>query len=398
METNPFIWNRALPGTHGIMGRQQLAGKVAQRLHSGEHIAIIGPRGTGKTTFVYQLVCALDGYQLVYFSLDSAFSLQALAAELVLGVDEIGGKIARHVRSRLDQSQRTTAVKGAKWIFEASHARASTRSAVDVSEVQLAIDTILAAIASAGVPCLVAFDEFQAIGAWPEAERLALLGTIRRKLMRAGQDANVRIVFTGSVQSGVRELLNREGTPMWRRTTEIVLPPLDADDVSDRLEQLARQSGKPFDDDALLQVMRHSQLHPLSLQRLAGETWQRGRGGRPFTIELVRDAWRSLMDGQTGPYADLDRTLAQTAGPLRRVLYLVADSGGDGIISAHAASVYGITGGASAVRRALEQGAKLGYVEQVEAGGRNGKGQRWQIVDPLLAAWLAANSPLGAGG
>jgi hypothetical protein len=392
--TNPFVWNRALASKQGIMGRQELARQVAAKLDSGEHLRIIGPRGTGKTTFAYQVAREVEGCNLVYLNFDQAFSRQALAEEILSAIDDVKSRSLRsHIVKRLSAHELNLAPKiGTKGVDASIGEWKRSRQGIDYAASGLVIEVVFAAIASSGKRCLVVLDEFQALVGWPESERLAMLGLIRRKLMRAGTSDKVSLLFTGSMQSGLRELLEREGTPIVNRTSALELPALDALEVGRELSRLAKASGKPLDDDAAHEIMRVSQLHPMSLQRLAAQAWN--EADRRIDLPCVQAAFARIMDEREGTFRAQDQTLARTADQLRRVLYLVADAGGVDLVTDAHAQAYGVTSGKSGIRRSLEKLERQAYVEQLSPGGKNRKGQVWRITDPFLGQWLAANSPL----
>jgi ABC-type Mn2+/Zn2+ transport system ATPase subunit len=61
MSLNPFVWSDVIDPSEAVP-RGEFTARAANTLKAGTHLALFGPRGTGKTTFIGQLAeeLALD--------------------------------------------------------------------------------------------------------------------------------------------------------------------------------------------------------------------------------------------------------------------------------------------------------------------------------------------------
>jgi len=81
---NPFVWERPLTEPSAIVGMDGFAADVARRLRAGTDVAVFGPPGAGKSTFVNRLTRELDTAVISLGRVLSRAGLQRRLAELAL--------------------------------------------------------------------------------------------------------------------------------------------------------------------------------------------------------------------------------------------------------------------------------------------------------------------------
>jgi hypothetical protein len=397
MSINPFVWDRPLHDNAQTMGRGAFADEIADLARAGTNLRLLGPRGTGKTTFTFQLQQALarslgDDHPvmtMVYLDFDHAFSWEALATSLVAASQEVEHpRIRKRMENALVALEDAGGLRLARWGAETGHTRRRTREAIDPSAYRQVIASLLGAISQADVPVVVAIDEFQRLTAWPEADRLELLGMIRSYLMGRGS-SHVSLLFTGSQRAGLQLLLENSHAPIFQQTHPIELPRLQFDEVMEALELACAATGRPISDKAARLVLRLAKLHPRRTQQLAWHAWNEAASAGAITDEVVRLAYARIMSQASADIAETVRMLSLADDRLRRALYLVADNAGIGLISEGLSERYGIGGSRKAIERDLAKLVAMALVERRETQS----GIVWRITDPFLDAWLRETSP-----
>jgi hypothetical protein len=406
---NPFVWDRPITDPRQALGRDQFADEIARILKEPTNVALFGQRGTGKTTFVYQLREALSRSQtaeqltmrLLYVDLDLAFSWEAMQTALSSAMRQDPA----FARAYSAATQKVSLELGVK--LGAATATVNRERAQPTLHHEIVV-RLLEAIRDEGAPTVICFDEFQRLGGWGQDLTL-VMATLRSTLMGpAATGAQISLLMTGSDRTGLQALLENSNLPLFNQADQHTLPAIEHGDMYDYLQASFEASGKPISHDAIATIITLASSHPRTVQRLAHKMWQLvERSGREGYIVMGRDvqgAWRELVTSRASGFAQIDQALAagdKQAARERACLYMIADSGGAGLLGRALYARYGFDDKQSVVR-ALERLAAKAEIEKDAAG-------HWRICDPLRAGWLAANSPysqegeaggdsLGAGG
>ncbi len=393
---NPFVWDRPLTDPGQALGREQFADEIARILKEPTNVALFGQRGTGKTTFVYQLREALMRPQstehismrLLYVDLDLAFSWEAMQTALASAMRQ-DRAFAKAYSSATEKVSLELGVKlGAVTI-------AGKREGTQPTLHHEIIVRLLEAIRDEGAPTVICFDEFQRLGGWG-ADLPQVMATFRSTLMGpAAAGARISLLMTGSDRTGLQALLENSNLPLFNQADQHTLPPINYDEMYDYLQESFAQTGKETSHEAVAAIITLAGSHPRTVQRLAHKLWQlaeraasSGAGIGVMDERHVRFAWNQLVTSRASGFAQIDQSLAagdKQSGRERACLYMIADASGEGLLSEALYRRYGFANKVS-VARALERLVGRAEIERDPAG-------KWRITDPLRAGWLAANSP-----
>lgn len=384
MPLNPFVWENAIED--GV-SRDPFARETALQLKSGTHIALFGPRGTGKTSFTLQLrrELAFDHepdappWQLLRIDLRRAISLPAF-------IGAVRTALERHPDGQLrrragDAWRRLEKNIGINLGVVAAGVRSGGRQALNEAEV---LHDQLLALSQATDRLVVVFDEFQRLNGCP-GEPLSI---IRSALMEPDSGGKISLLLTGSLREKLELMLHTDTEPIWDQTHDIALPPIGAAAFATYLEHAFAASGKPIDERAADLLVSLTEAHPKRTQHLAWEAWETAGDGAQIDGDAVQAAFDRLLSSRshsTDFGAIIDGLLAgeDSEGNGAKALFLVASGASPG--SRAAPPRYGLSGPDTA-KRALERLRSRGVVE--------GAGSQWRIVDPLFAEWLRRNDPL----
>ncbi len=386
MQINPFFWTDALKD--GVR-RDEFATKVAMWLKGGTHIAVFGLRGTGKTTFLNQLVgeMSLDHgpkappWEMIIVDLRRAISLQAFVGAIVAALQ-------KHPSRRIQRRARTVSSSLEKQLgISLGVVKAGIRSpAARANSDAEVLYAHLATLAEVADRIVIAFDEFQRLASCP-GEPLSI---IRSALMGTDRAERVSLVLTGSLRERLQLMLHTSTEPIWDQTHDVELPDLDPVALIEYIEDRFNQTGRPITPDAAEHLVDLTNAHPKRTQHLAWYVWQTTRKKTPLNSDDIQDAFEDLLK-PTSPYASdferlFDTFLQGTETDVNNARALLMIAAGAHTGSDIDSDLYGFSN-AAGTHRALKRLKERGLITKKP-------NSNWQIVDPLLAAWLKRQNPL----
>lgn len=381
---NPFIWTGAIEDS---LSRQPFTRRAVTTLKGGTHVALFGPRGTGKTTFLLELATEIGkehgpdapAWELVTIDLRRAISLSAFIGAVS---DAFESHHSRSVRRRAKGAfSRAEKELGINLGVVRAGVRIGGRGELNEAEI---LHRQLRALPDVADRLVVAFDEFQRLSSCP-GEPLSI---IRSALMGPARTGSLALLLTGSMRERLSLMLHTDTEPIWDQTLDLELPDLDPGEFAGYVQHRFAASGRPIDDRAVELLLELTSAHPKRTQHLAWHVWDRGEPSGAVEAEQVQEAFDDLVGSgaQGGDLARVIETLLAGGDSdvnEARALFLLSGGGPPG--SRRSAQRYGL-GGADATRRALERLRARGLV-----AGTTGS---WRVVDPLLAEWLRRNDPL----
>lgn len=380
MPENPFVWVEAVKD--GVP-RKEFSSKVAQVLRGGTHVALFGPRGTGKTTFLgelgRELAAGRDEWNLLTIDLRRAISLQAFAHAVLTALnDHPSRKVRRKARAVLGVTEGEIALNLG---FVKAGIRGPNRHPLGDGEL---LFTALRAASEVSEHVVIAFDEFQRLAACP-GEPLSIL---RSALMGPERHQHVSLLLTGSLRERLHLMLHTSTEPIWDQTYDLDLPELDSPSLIEYLERKFFLTKRPIDEYAAEDIVAITDGHPKRTQQLAWQVWDKAQPESTIQREDVYGALDDLLLPE-GPLSSdferlIDTFLNGSEGEVNnaRALFLLAAD--EDLSGRDAATLYGLTH-PTTTSRALARLKERGFAVQTA--------NSWKLVDPFLAIWLKRQNP-----
>jgi AAA domain-containing protein len=387
MPLNPFVWTGPIQG--GVP-RLEFTRHTAMTLKAGTHVAMFGPRGTGKTTLIGDLAAelALDHeadappWETVCVDLRRAISIPAFIGAVS---DALGNHPSEKLRRKAMGAISTLEKDiGINLGFVKAGVRSGARQELNESEV---LHGQLAVLPSLADRIVVVLDEFQRLHNCP-GEPLSL---IRSALMGPEHSGHVSLMLTGSLRERMKMMLHDDTEPIWDQTHDVELPSLDFASFTDYLQTKFEATGKPIADRAIEHLIGLTNNHPKRTQHVAWYVWDRAEPAVEITPTDVQEAFDYLIASgkdNTDFTKVIDTLLSGNDSEENdaKALFLLANGGSTGSdIDAHR---YGLSD-EKATSRAVKRLSSRGLVQR--AAGE------WAVVDPLLEAWLRKQDPLQIG-
>jgi energy-coupling factor transporter ATP-binding protein EcfA2 len=381
---NPFVWSDAVLADDAV-SRQPFTERIALNMKSGTHVALFGPRGTGKSSFLLQLsqeVAREHGpdappWSMITIDLRTAISLPAFVAAVSKALREHPDKRLR--RRGIDALRDVEKELGVNLGLVKAGVKSSGKRETNDGVI---LEAQLAQIAKLSERIVIAFDEFQRLNSCPGEP----LSHIRTALMGPANAGHVSLLLTGSLREKLQLMLKTDTEPIWDQALERELPDLDGPAFIDYLQFRFDSSGKPIEDTAIEHLVELGGHHPKRTQQIAWHTWDQALPDEEIEVDAVNAAYENLIESEDKVAGAVDQLLSGDESEVNeaKALFLIGAGASPGSrLDAHR---YGLAN-ESTTARALKRSKARGLVREV--------GGNWRITDPLLAEWLRRNDPLG---
>jgi hypothetical protein len=371
---NPFRYSEPVPASE-LIDRDEETATLVETAVSGNNSRIVAPRRYGKTSLLNRLGEALarEGWNAVYVDFFGVLTLADVAARVERAyASQLEGRVAawfagfrRRLRPSLRVGDETVGADLELTLDPAAEPPLLERLAIPKRMFE-----------RTGTRTLVVFDEFQdVLTASDRADAV-----IRSEIQHHGDAASY--VFAGSQLGMMRSLFADKRRALYGQARALDLSPLDPADVAAYLDRRFRATNREIGDalDPLLDLARG---HPQRTMLLAHLLWERtAAGGRAGDEEWLAASDRAMVEVQD----ELRAIWTGLGAGQRRVLTAVAENR-EGIYAAGRRHGGSRGGAAKAAVDALIDAGEI----HADPDARTG----YRVVDPLLAAWVAAGRTTG---
>ena len=355
--------------------RPKVAEALAARLEAHERIAMFGPRQTGKTTLLREEVMpALEkrGVLPIYVECwaDRNDPMSAINHALTKAFEGIELAPARKGRRLARTPVRKVGAFGASLeLGELAERSLPERPTLRFD----ALLTRLLEVTKQDVALV--FDEFQVIAEVAAATQIA--AGLRAALAQA--DKRVGAVFSGSSQTLLLGMFTTSRAPLYSFADAIAYPLLKQDFVGHVAARFRQATRRDLNQAMALGLLEELGHQPAAFLQVVGNAMSDPK-------LTLHDALRVMLSRRAdSPWAVAWRSLtALQRATLRAVAEQLAPTSAD-TLQGMAAALRQTRITASSVNRALKS---------LQARGLVDKGQRYEVIDPVMRAWLAANGDL----
>lgn len=365
VELNPFVFNKPLPPDQ-LIGRDEEAERLLQLAEGGHASRLSAPRRYGKTSLLRRVGRDAEFAGLNYVEVDfyGALSVTDVVGRMEEAYGRLRTPLRRAALAAIDTLRPKLSIGAGPLRVEAQALPREQATRVLAG----LLDLPLALFERNGTRTLIAFDEFQ--------ELLSIGGGIdglfRSHIQRHGDAASY--IFAGSQPGLMHQLFGLHERPFFGQARVFRLDPLSDADlieyVGRRFEETGREAMPAL--PALLDVARG---HPQRAMLLAHHLWERTpRGG-----EATPEVWVEVLDAVFEEQGEALQAAWDAMGSNEQAVMAALSVSGESLFNQRTLSRFNLSKGAA--QHARDKLAQMGHLHQV-----NG---RWQLVDPLLAGWIA---------
>jgi uncharacterized protein len=365
MELNPFIFNRPVDPSQ-LIDRDEEADRLLSLAEGGHASRLSAPRRYGKTSLLRRVGRDADLAGMSYVEVDfyGVLSMTDVVTRLAEAYGGLRPPLRRIAIAVLETLQLKVSIGAGPLRVEARTVEPGQAGQI----VSRLLDLPLTMHERNGGRTLVAFDEFQAL----LAVGSGVDGLFRSRIQRHGDAASY--IFAGSHPGLMHELFGRQERPFFGQARVFQLEPLAAGDLVEYVGlrfELTERDATPV----LAALVELARGHPQRAMLLAHHLWEQTPRGEEATPEL----WQAALEAVFREQAEALEAAWDALGSAEKSVMAAVALSPDPLFSARTLTRFNLSKGGA--QHAREKLARMGSLHKV--------GERWELVDPLLGAWIA---------
>jgi hypothetical protein len=261
MKSNPFILS-GYSSPETFCDREDERSRIIDASENKRNMTLISSRRMGKTGLIYHVLDEINKNKAVipvYFDILGTTNLrefiEAFGNSLINTIASTDSKLKRLMKSLGHLRPGLT--------FD--HLSGAPKISLDIRTEQELIDSLDAIfnlISANDKLHLIAIDEFQQIGNYPEKNVEAILRTYIQKVN------NVAFIFSGSKKHMLSEMFLQASRPFFGSTEMMFLNAIEADKYRSFIQYHFSKSNKQISEEAISQIFKYTSLHTFYVQFL----------------------------------------------------------------------------------------------------------------------------------
>lgn len=369
---NPFVVGKYVSDNY-FCDREKETEFLRKQILNGRDVALISPRRMGKSGLIQHFFNQSSIREEYYVFFVDIYSTTSLAEFVYLFGKEIYEQLKPQKTQWKEKFFQVISSFRVGFKLDAmSGAPSFDLGLGDIHAPQSTLDEIFNYIDEADKPCIIAIDEFQQIGEYPEKNVEALLRTQIQRCKKA------QFVFSGSKRHLMNNMFNSPSKPFYQSVISMGLDPIPMDEYAKFALRMFEQRGKGLDVDVVNVVWRQFDGYTWYVQMVMNELFSMTEKGSQCDKTMIADAYANIIHVQESSYKNI---LSQLAPRQKVVLQAIAKEGNAcNITSAKFIGKYNL-GTASSVQAAVKSLVNNDLIT-VENG-------IYRVSDYFFSTWLA---------
>lgn len=369
---NPFIVGKYLSDKY-FCDRQEETEFLRKQIVNGRDVALISPRRLGKSGLIQHFFAQNDIKEKYHVFFVDIYATTSLAEFVYTLGKEIYEQLKPQSTIWKEKFfQIITSFRVGFKLDAMSGAPSFDLGLGDIQIPQTTLDEIFAYIDEADKPCIIAIDEFQQIGEYPEKNVEALLRTKIQKCHRA------QFIFSGSKRHVMSHTFNSPSKPFYQSAISMGLEPIPVETYTDFATRMFEERGKHIDRQVIEDVWNKYAGYTWFVQMMMNELFALTPTGDTCQEPMTAEARHNVIMAQEQSYKDL---LSNIPPKQKIVLQAIAKEGvAHNITSAKFIKKYNLNS-ASSVQSAVKLLLKSDLLTQTE--------KDYRVYDFFLSEWLA---------
>ncbi len=369
---NPFVVGKYVSDNY-FCDRVKETEFLRKQILNGRDVALISPRRMGKSGLIQHFFNQSSIREEYYVFFVDIYSTTSLAEFVYLFGKEIYEQLKPQKTQWKEKFFQVISSFRVGFKLDAmSGAPSFDLGLGDIHAPQSTLDEIFNYIDEADKPCIIAIDEFQQIGEYPEKNVEALLRTQIQRCKKA------QFIFSGSKRHLMNNMFNSPSKPFYQSVISMGLDPIPMDEYAKFALRMFEQRGKGLDVDIVNAVWRQFDGYTWYVQMVMNELFSMTEKGSQCDKTMIADAYANIIHVQESSYKNI---LSQLAPRQKVVLQAIAKEGNAcNITSAKFIGKYNL-GTASSVQAAVKSLVNNDLIT-VENG-------IYRVSDYFFSTWLA---------
>lgn len=318
METNPFILSGNIPDPY-FCDREQETTDIIHTLQGGENICLVAPRRMGKSKLIKHLYMQpgiAENYYCFYIDLLHTVSLRDFAFAFGRCVFDTlqtrGEKIAMNFLQMVRSLTATLSVD------PLSGTPQFGLSLNDTATPEYTIEQIFKYLENADKPCIICFDEFQQISAYPEKTVEALLrGYIQHT-------RNAHFIYSGSDRHMLAEMFYSHNRPFYKSTHFMELGAIAEDKYIDFVLYWFKQYQKDISGELISFIYSYAEGNTYTMQKIVHDLFAAMPAATMADRALLLQVINGIIETEMSRY---ERQLSRIPQRQQELLLAIAKEG-----------------------------------------------------------------------
>ena len=309
---NPFVIS-GYEGSHYFCDREKETAQLRHEIANGNNVALIAARRMGKSGLIEHYFSQPEIQERYYTFFIDIYDTKSLR--------ELGRKLSREILIRLKPA-------GARAMERFWQTMRSIQSGIsfspmgepsfsvqigDIKEPEATLDEIFRYLELADKPCIVAMDEFQQIGKFPEKN---IEATLRTYVQRCH---NAQFIFSGSQRHVMSTMFTSASRPFYQSVSIMHIDAIDRDTYDKFAKALFAEGNRTLADGVTEAVYALSRGVTKKKKKLFNVLYGFTREGEICEVEQVEEALDYILKTQSYVY---EETLSRL--PEKQTMVLIA--------------------------------------------------------------------------
>ena len=378
MPKNPFVTS-GYEGPEYFCDREAETAKLTRLLTNGNNVVLKSDRRMGKTGLIQYCFDKPElskEYYTFFIDILHTTCLQELVHELGRAVYDQTVPHGKKITQRLLKALRSLS---GKMGFDANTGMPTFSLGLgDIEHPEYTLEEIFQYLQQADRPCIVAIDEFQQIGRYPEKNIEALLRGHIQKI------DNCRFIFAGSEKHMLGRMFDDGNRPFYKSADSMGLEAIERDVYVEFICRMFDERDRSIDKTLAEKVYDLFEGHTYYVQKTMNEAFASTLRGEQCTDDTIHLSLQAILDGNDMFYRE---TLSRMPLRQKTLLYAIAvDGKASQITSAAFIKRHKLTS-ASSVQTAIKKLMEDDLVVKEE--------KQYRVSDRFFALWLLRLLALG---
>lgn len=346
---------------------------LVRTVTNGNNLVLISPRRMGKSCLIshcFAMEPIASEYNTFYIDILQTRSIRELALSLS---QAIFGSLAPLGKKLLQDFIGVLKSLHGHFGFDATTGFPTFDIQLgDVTAPEHTLEEIFAFLDSTEKRNIVAIDEFQQVGKYPETHTEALL---RSHIQRM---SHTNFIFSGSERHMMQRMFSDSDRPFYQSASMMSLLPISPDVYRDFAIDKFRERQKDVNPDTVMKIYRMMRGFTFYMQKMLNITFSNTKAGERAGNQAAKEALEEMLFSND----DIFRSMTGSLNIRQKELFFAIARAGNvsqptsgAFIREHALA------SASAVQNALSKLTELDIIAKDPETG-------WHISDPLLDIWL----------
>lgn len=370
---NPFIITGHIKPEY-FCDRKSEAKRIITKVTNGENIVLMAARRVGKSKLIDFCLDspAIKGHYIT-ISIDilRTSSINEFAYELGKAVFEQAARRGQKMMKMVVNTLKS--INGCFGYDPISNTPTFNLSLGDISNPLYTLDEIFACLEQADKKCIVAIDEFQQIGYYPEKNMETILRTHIQKC------SNANFIFSGSERHLITQMFSEKSRPFYNSADLMNLEVIPLDKYMVFAKKLFTKFDKDIESDAILSAYNTFGGNTYYIQKVLHEAFNQTDCKETANAETIAGIIHSMILDNSHKFSEI---LSRLTLPQKELLYAIAKDGIAKQITSTAFVKEHNLRSASSVQSAIKKLMEYHLVSTSQA--------TYYIDDQLMKLWLKA--------